>query len=162
MSVIGWESIAPKYKKLVDLYSAKILLTLILLSHTALWMIMNNPHQYLYFNSLAGTHSLEKKWEMDYWGLGNKEALQYIFSRNSSSVVSISVASFTPFDMSLKTLPSKYSERVSIVPISANPDYIVNNYRMAVKPFTGLPGYSVLKIFEIDNSRYLEIWERNK
>jgi hypothetical protein len=162
VSVVGWESIAVKKKKIFDLYTAKILLTLILLSHTAVWMILNNPHQYLYFNSLAGNVSLEKKWEMDYWGLGNKEGLQYIFSRNSNSIITIGVASFTPFDMSLKALPNKYSKRLSVVSISENPDYIVNNFRLAAKPLMDFPGYSILKIFTVDNSRYLEIWERNK
>jgi hypothetical protein len=162
VSVIGWKSIAPRKKKFADMFTAKILLTAILMCQTAAWMILNNPRQHLYFNPLAGKVSLEKKWEMDYLGLTNKEGLQYILGRNSDTVITVGVASFTPFDMSLKTLPSKYSDRISIVPISENPDYIVNNFRMMMKPFTGLPGYSILKIFTIDNSRYLEIWERKK
>lgn len=125
-------------------------------------MVVNNPRQYLYFNTLAGNISLEKKWEMDYLGLSNKEGLQYILSRNPNRVSTVGVVSFTPFDMSLKTLPTEYNDKISIVPTDQNPDYIVNNFRMRQEEFTGLQNYEILKIFKVDNSRYLEIWERKK
>ena len=162
VSVIGWKSFVPKRRKFYAPFTAKILVTSILLFQTAAWMIVNNPRQYLYFNPLAGKVSLEKKWEMDYLGLSNKEGLKYIFSRNSNTLITVGVASFTPFDMSLKTLPSKYSDRISIVPISEKPDYIVNNFRMISNPLMDFPGYSISKIFTVDKSRYLEIWERDK
>lgn len=161
VSVIGWNEIAPK-KSSFRLFEAKVFLTTILIFQIAAWMVVNNPRQYLYFNTLAGNISLEKKWEMDYLGLSNKEGLQYILSRNPNRVSTVGVVSFTPFDMSLKTLPTKYNDKISIVPTDQNPDYIVNNFRMRQEEFTGLQNYEILKIFKVDNSRYLEIWERKK
>jgi hypothetical protein len=112
VSVIGWNSIALNQKTFFYLYVIKLLVTSILVFQTATWMIFNNPNQNLYFNSIAGTTSLEKKWEMDYLGLSNKEGLKYIFSQDSNPLITIGVASFTPFDMSLKALPSKYINRI--------------------------------------------------
>ena len=40
-------------------------------------MIKHHPFQNVYFNMLAGKE-IEKKFEMDYWGLSNKQALDYI------------------------------------------------------------------------------------
>jgi hypothetical protein len=161
VSVIGWNRIAPK-ESFFGLFKAKVILTTILVFQIATWMVINNPHQYLYFNSLAGNISLEKKWEMDYSGLSNKEGLQYLLSRNPNRVVTVGVVSFTPFDMSLKSLPSKYNDRISVVSLKEQPDYIVNNFRMISKEFTGSQDYTILKTFKVDNSRYLEIWERKK
>jgi 4-amino-4-deoxy-L-arabinose transferase-like glycosyltransferase len=161
VSVIGWNRIAPK-ESFFGLFKAKVILTTILVFQIATWMVVNNPHQYLYFNSLAGNISLEKKWEMDYLGLSNKEGLQYLLSRNPNRVVTVGVVSFTPFDMSLKSLPSKYNDRISVVSLKEQPDYIVNNFRMISKEFTGSQDYAILKTFKVDNSRYLEIWERKK
>jgi Dolichyl-phosphate-mannose-protein mannosyltransferase len=52
------------------------------------WMFVNHPLQNLYFNFLAG-----KNWnslfEVDYWGLANRTALQKILSYNSGESITI-------------------------------------------------------------------------
>jgi hypothetical protein len=161
VSVIGWNRIAPK-KSSYGWFELKLAFTTILVFQIAAWMVINNPHQNLYFNRLAGNASLEKKWEMDYLGLSNKEGLQYLLVKNPNRIITVGVASFTPFDMSLKTLPSEYNDKISIVPLTAKPEYIVNNFRMISKEFVGPKDYAILKIFKVDNSHYLEIWERIK
>ena len=38
---------------------------------TIIWMFNNHPHQNVYFNLLAGKN-FNEKFEMDYWGVSNK------------------------------------------------------------------------------------------
>ncbi len=40
-------------------------------------MIKNHPHQYVYFNILAGKN-YNKNFEMDYWGISNTMALESV------------------------------------------------------------------------------------
>jgi hypothetical protein len=160
IATIGWSRIFLKgnYKK--HFLRIKIGITSILLLQTALWMYSNNPNQNLYFNLLAGDKSLEQKWEMDYLGLSNKEGLNYILSENPDQQVSVAVVSFTAFDMSLKALPAKYIDKVVVVPVEEQPDFIVNNFRLRDSEFMGEPGYELWKEFKVDNSKYLEIWKK--
>jgi hypothetical protein len=123
-------------------------------------MISNNPNQNLYFNPLAGRSNLQEKWEMDYLGLSNKEGLSYLFSVDDTPVISVAVVSFTPFDMSLKSLPSEYEGRIKVVSLNEKPQYIVNNYRLLSEKFVPPTGYALEKLFTVDASKYLEIWKR--
>ena len=53
------------------------ILILILILPTGIWMYKNHPFQYVYFNFLAGKN-FNEKFEMDYYGVSNKNALEYI------------------------------------------------------------------------------------
>ena len=161
IATIGWSGISVKEDSKKNFLRIKIAVTSILLAQSAIWMYSNNPNQNLYFNALAGNKSLEQKWEMDYLGLSNKEGLNYILSRNPERQVSVAVVSFTAFDMSLKALPAKYLDKLVVVPIEEQPDFIVNNFRLRDSEFMGKPGYELWKEFKVDDSKYLEIWKRS-
>lgn len=46
---------------------------------TAAYMFRNHPHQYVYFNLLAGdAENIHRRYEMDYWGLSYKQAWRYL------------------------------------------------------------------------------------
>ena len=158
VATIGWSYSFKRKFVNVNLNTFKVIITSTVLISIASWMITNNPNQNLYFNSLAGKSNLQQNWEMDYLGLSNKEGLRYLFSIDDSPVINVAVVSFTPFDMSLKALPEEFSRRISVVSLSANPKYIVNNYRLINKTFLPPDGYVLEKLFTIDNSKYLEIW----
>jgi hypothetical protein len=64
--------------------------------------------------------------------------------------------------MALKAVKSEYRDRLKVVDLDENPDYIVNNYRMVKSdPAKYLVNYKFLKDYSVDGSRYLEIWQRN-
>ena len=62
-----------------------ILVTLVAIGciHTGYWMIRYHPLQNIYFNRFAGDWN--RKFEVDYWGLSNKKALEKILADNSST-----------------------------------------------------------------------------
>ena len=162
ISVIGWSSIAANKNKLPKLFTAKLLITVLAMIQIGYWMVINNPNQNLYFNEFAGRKNLEKKWEMDYLGLGNKEAINYLLGGSKDEKITVGVISFTPFEMALKAVKSEYQDRLKVVDLEKKPDYIVNNYRMVKSdPSEYLNDYELLKIYAIDSSKYFEIWKRN-
>jgi len=161
IATIGWSRIFVNGDSKRYMLRVKIGVTSILLFQSALWMYSNNPNQNLYFNALAGEKSLEQKWEMDYLGLSNKEGLSYILSRSPNRQVTVAVVSFTAFDMSLKALPAEFLDKIVVVPLEEQPDFIVNNFRLRESEFMGEPGYELWKEFKVDDSKYLEIWKRS-
>jgi len=160
IATIGWANIASDKERYRFVRPVKIAATVVALLQLSVWMILNNPNQNLYFNSLAGRENLERRWEMDYSGLSNKQALDYIFSQESKELITVSVVSFTPFEVSLKAFPEEFEDRIKVVELEKSPDYIVNNYRMVKEPFKGIDGYEIAKKFSVDNSIYLEIWSK--
>ena len=142
-------------------YLLKVLVTVVCLCQILVWMISNNPRQYLYFNFLAGNSNLQEKWEMDYLGLSNKDVIQDLLANDKRDQLSVGVASFTPFDMSLRVVPEKLRNRILIVPLDKNPDYIVNNFRGPV-PLSRekLSNYILERSYVVDNSIYFEVWKR--
>ena len=54
---------------------------------TGIWMIINHPYQYLYFNILAGNWT--KNFDVDYWGVAYKRPLEKILVLNPNKTVVI-------------------------------------------------------------------------
>lgn len=126
------------------------------------WMVVNNPHQNLYFNILSG-NNLSTRWEMDYWGLSNKYALEYILKNDPSSAIKVREISFTPLEVSGKILDTKSRERLIFnVPIG-DADYLVNNYRLTTKMVSEKEtlGFNKVKDFKIDGEVFLTIYKRD-
>lgn len=162
IAVIGWTQIATKRSKSAGLFTAKIMVTALAMIQITYWMVVNNPNQNLYFNDFAGSKNLEKKWEMDYWGLSNKQAINYLLDNSENKEITVGVISFTPFEMSLKSVKSEYQTRLKVVEIEEEPDYIINNFRMVKSdPTKYLENYHLIKNYTVDDSKYLEIWKRN-
>jgi len=62
---------------------------------TAFWMHANRPLQNLYFNQLAG-EKIASNWELDYWSLSNRQALDWILSKDSRGQISIQTNDNSP------------------------------------------------------------------
>lgn len=62
---------------------------------TVVWMHENRPLQNLYFNQLAG-EKIEANWELDYWSVSNRQALEWILSRDSRKQISIQTNDNSP------------------------------------------------------------------
>ena len=61
------------------------ILPIILIIPTLFWMYKNHPFQYVYFNLLAGKN-FNEKFEMDYFGVSNKNVLEYIIEKEDKKV----------------------------------------------------------------------------
>jgi hypothetical protein len=94
---------------------------------TAIWMITAHPMQNVYFNRLAG-HDWRRYYEVDYWGLGNRKALEYILAHDTGRFT-IRAESSTAIDRAALILPPQDRSRVDIVERDAPAQYVLTNYR---------------------------------
>ena len=125
LSLSGLNFISIKlFSKIKKFFFTIIFLTLL---PTVFWMIKYHPYQYSYFNIIS-EKKFNKLFEMDYWGLSNHDSLEYI-AKNSNGVVKVSKISTTDLMLSKKFLNKNIRNKINIVNISDEPDYIINNYR---------------------------------
>jgi hypothetical protein len=107
-----------------------LLATSTLLVFTASWMVRNHPFQNVYFNVLAGIN-LRSVFELDYWGLSNRRALEMILASDSAERITVWSGIGTPLANSLLVLKPAQQKRLNITggdsPGSA--DYVLTNYR---------------------------------
>ena len=75
-------------KRSIKSYHIAVLISYVTLIPTMLWGIKSHPHQYVYFNNLAG-ENWENKWEMDYWGLSGKQLLEFILNTDKEQNITI-------------------------------------------------------------------------
>ena len=92
-------------------------------------LIKFHPYQNTYFNSFIEKKA-NKLFEVDYWGLGNLEALRHIIQKEAvNQVISIRTASFTPLNYSTLMMSNKNKKLLSINgTVDLNQDFIFTNY----------------------------------
>jgi len=103
------------------------ILIFILVLPNIYWMYKNHPHQNIYFNFFAGKN-FNKKFEMDFSGVSNKQALEYI-ARGEDRNVKIFNLSTADLNLSKLILKKKIRQKISIINDINDADYIINNYR---------------------------------
>ncbi len=94
--------------------------------HIAFVMIKDHPHQNVYFNFIAGKN-IQTKFELDYWGLSNKQALEYILENDNKNTIRIGAAGPISLENSKKILSSADRNRLMISE-NIKSDYIIDNY----------------------------------
>lgn len=129
------------------LFSAAILL----LVPPAWHLTVNHPFQYVYFNILAGNagnEDLRKRYELDYWGMSYRQALEYILEKDTSATIRIA-AQNEPVKTNVEFLPPEQKKRIVITGIE-QASYFVTNYRWHPGDYNDLPsGAKELKSFKV-------------
>ena len=111
-----------------------LILSFLLLSPTLIWMFKYHPYQNVYFNFLAGK-DFNNKFELDYWGLSNVNALRYIVE-NDDGNINVSQVGLNDLHLSKSFLPKKYRNKLSIIDNVVNSHYIIDIYRY--RPFKAI------------------------
>ena len=93
---------------------------------TTQFMIKNHPFQNVYFNSLAG-RDIKKNFELDYWGLSYRQALEYILRNDSEKTIKV-YALNRPGEISVDILTPKERNRLEYVDL-CDAKYFLSNYR---------------------------------
>jgi len=94
---------------------------------TSLWMIKHHPFQFTYFNKLAG-NNIRDNFEIDYWGVSNLKALNFIAKKNSSKKINVFVLSESPYHWSLLLIDKKDRKRFNFVKNINESNFIVTNH----------------------------------
>ena len=90
-------------------------------------MIKNHPHQYVYFNQFAGK-KISDNFELDYWGLSNKNSLSYISKNDKKNEIKIYVNSVSPYEFSVLLLDEKDRNRIKFTKNLNEANYLVTNH----------------------------------
>lgn len=100
-------------------------------SYSGYWIWAAHPLQNVYFNFLIG-NDWKNKFELDYWGLGNREALQYIVDSDPSPTITVGADSATPLNRAVIMLDKKDATRIVLSDKESKPLYLLTNYRLVV------------------------------
>ena len=92
-----------------------------------------HPLENVYFNIFAG-RNVKARFDTDYWGLGNRRALEYILEKDHSPVVNVWADSATPIENSVLMLQREDRKRVRVGKDKRVPYYVLNNYRQVKDP----------------------------
>ena len=98
-------------------------------------LVKLHPYQYIYFNSVFEKKA-NKLFEIDYWGVSNKNSLENIVKSNlEKDKIIIGVASFTNLYLSKKMLPENLKNKLIISGQDYhNADFIFNNNIFEINP----------------------------
>jgi hypothetical protein len=89
------------------------------------WLIKNHPFQYAFFNNFAGKN-VHKNYEIDYWGISNKFALEKILKDSNKNTIKVSNVSDTSLIANINSLPNN-KKKIEYEQNFNNTDYIINN-----------------------------------
>jgi hypothetical protein len=98
------------------------------LGTTTAWMVGVHPMQNVYFNWLAGD-DWRRNYDLDYWGLANRAALEYVLAHENADGFTIRAESSTPLELATLVLRPDERRRVRIVGRGDPAEYILTNYR---------------------------------
>jgi len=145
-----WENIRPMVRVVLAI---GIILSL---ADIAGFMIRNHPYQNLYFNRLAGANAGEitDRFELDYWGLSYRKAIEYILKTDQDAVISVCFHSKFLGKNNMKILSPEERKRLVSAPAGKAKYYLTN--RMAdPSPFSGEEYYSV----KIDGLKIMAVYK---
>ncbi len=95
---------------------------------TAGQIVAAHPLQNVYFNVLAGS-DVEHRFEMDYWGVGYRQDLEYIVRHDARPRIKINETAPEPAKFNALMLPPAQRDRLLFVDNTDSADYVVTNYR---------------------------------
>jgi len=95
-----WEAIRKKWQGNARVFMSALLILVVLsqFCECTTFMVKNHPYQNLYFNRLAGAtpDEIAGRFELDYWGLSYRNALEYILSIDKNRVIPVCIIDQRP------------------------------------------------------------------
>lgn len=95
-----------------------------------IWMTKNHPYQYVYFNNLINKTELNKKFDLDYWGLSYKQNFEFLLKNENEKEFNIYNLSHNKLFYPLFSLNEKNRNKFNVVSNLADAKYIFTNFYM--------------------------------
>ena len=124
----GWVAASQWRPRWAGWPRAMRLATALCLLGTAAQMVRDHPMQNVYFNLLAGAH-VGERFELDYWGQGYRQDLEYIIGHDVRPRVRVCAPAPSPAEFNRLMLPADQRERLIFVDKPDSADYFITNYR---------------------------------
>ncbi len=109
---------------------AAIGLLVVYLSYIAGWLVVNHPHQYVYFNPLVAVVGGRESFERDYWRLSMREGLEWVAESKTTQPPARVAAtdSMLVFEQQTRILAPAVRERLRLVSLDDDPDWVIETY----------------------------------
>jgi hypothetical protein len=93
------------------------------------FMIKHHPYQNVYFNRLAGKDmpTIKQRFELDYWGLSYRAALEYLLQMDQREQIAVHAATEVG-ETSANILKPEDRKRLRYVPTPEKADYFMSNF----------------------------------
>ena len=148
----------------INVISKKFLFCIftIYLGYIGYWMVANHPNQNIFFNSLTGK-DWNTKFDVDYWGLSTRQALEEIARTDNRPKILVYAGSIMSLNDSLKILSPAIRARFEVTSNLDNANYILTNYRNELTDYSRQP-YSNELIYEINsgNNKIISVYKNLK
>jgi hypothetical protein len=111
------------------------------------FMVENHPYQNVYFNQLAGKDmsEIKRRFELDYWGLSFREALEYVMAHDDAPKVNIFAGEYFLLTHTRQMLPSLDERRINEVGFD-QAKYVITIFRLRREGYPTLPEYFSVKV----------------
>ena len=96
-------------------------IVIISLVYTSIWMVINHPYQYVYFN-VIGRQVAEGNFALDYWGVSTNDVFLHLLRTDDRHEITVAIHFNNHF---LHMLPPEHRHRIKHISASFAPDYIV-------------------------------------
>lgn len=133
LALRGWVAAARWRPRWAVWPGAWAALTAASMAWVAVAMVRDHPLQNVYFNALAGRHA-GTRFELDYWGVGYKQDLEWIVTHDAQPVIAVYCTS-GPGHFNALALPDAQRDRLKFVDSPAEADYLITNYRWHPEPY---------------------------
>ena len=115
----------------------------------------------IYFNNLIDKKEIHKKFDIDYWGLANKDSLKFLLNYDKNKINIVSYSN-TPLIYSKWILNKEESSRINVVSSIEDADYIFNNFRGVKINDINLNKFILIYTLKKNNITINEIYKRVK
>lgn len=144
-----------KFFKFVNIFL--IIICSIQIISTMTFIIKNHPFQNVYFNFIAGKN-IKDKFDLDYWGLSYRQALEFIIANDSSEFINIKVDE-SPGVINSMMLPLKDRKKIRYVENMEDAKYYATFFRWDTKDYLGEKEiYSV----DVNNEKIMAVYYLEK
>ncbi len=128
-------------------------------------MAKNNPYQAVYFNSFAKLEDkpLYQQYDMDYWGVYYKKALQYLMQHTSEKQnIKVSFNNLSPGFQNVQLVNSELGYKKFDFKDKADlANYYVSNFRDEFHDLTSNE-FQLIKSFEVEGEVFMSVYVKRK
>jgi hypothetical protein len=136
------------------LLTALIFLSLV---NVMYFIVKNHPFQFVYFNRLAGRsmNEIKQNYEMDYWDVAHRQALEYLLNHDDSPLIKI-IDTTTGLKYNHMILTIEERDRLYFCYPSEDPDYLITEKDEPPEEYEDAPLFYAI---EVGNARILSIYK---
>jgi hypothetical protein len=132
-------------------------LIFLFLINVLLYLVINHPFQFVYFNRLAGSsmNEIKQNYEMDYWDVAHRQALEYLLNHDDSPLIKI-IDTTTGLKYNYQILTKEERDRLYFCYPSEDPDYLITEKDDPPEEYKDAPLFYAI---EVGNARILSIYK---